>query len=226
VADPYVDKRERVSADKLAQLSKKLGVRIEIDTTLYNGVEVHGNRSVDGYDIDSVHIKIGTNALLRDVHIHNQTVKLLKRANTLWGRMRTLVENWWKQRTGKVVYEPGSRGFETEAELGKLRKMLEARNAERTAGLIDQDTLSSEVADLNAQLAYHTETLRSMLDAGQLQHDGQVMISGPDIGKSTREAQAKGYKLPGEDKSAAVPRIPITTTTVGRRTMRMFTNWH
>jgi hypothetical protein len=199
VGDPHVDKRERVSATQVPALSQKLGVRIEIDSSLYNGVEVHAKRAAtgDGFDLSSVHIKIGTNALLRDVHIHNNTVKLMKRCNSLWGKMRLLVEGWWKNRTGKAAYAPGTRGYVTETELTKLQALLKERNREGKAGLIDQDTLANEVADLDASIAFHQATLRSMADAGHIQDDS-VVIAGPDIGKSTRDAQAKGYKLPGE----------------------------
>ena len=62
-------------------------------------------------------------------------------------------------------------------------------------------TLRDEVKFLEGALAYHQDVLAGMIEVGDLHGVADGVIADPDIGKSTRAAQAQGYKLPGEPGS-------------------------
>ncbi|MEO7731824.1 MAG: hypothetical protein ABIY55_12680 [Kofleriaceae bacterium] len=206
VAAPHVDARARVGADDVAMLSAKLGAPVVIDQTLHNGVEVHAQqpKGLLGYDMTHVVVRVGPAALKSDVMLHAQTVRTLRRYNGILGKLRLLAERLFKGRgAGKdgkppaSQFRPGSRGYLTEMELAKIKQLVAERNAHYRDGLIDRATLDDEVKFLEGQAAFHEETLNSMADSGHL-HDDALVASAPDIGAVTRQAQARGYKLPGE----------------------------
>ena len=208
VAAPHFDARARVRADEVSALSAQLGATVVIDKDLHNGVEVHATqrRGLLGYDMTAVVVRIGTAALKSDVLAHVRTVQAMRRYNGLLGKLRLLAERLYKGRTQpagaagnaeKKPFSPGSRGHITETELSKLKELIEARDAQHRDGLIDDRTLADELAFLAGQVAFHTETLQGMADTGYL-HDDAVTVGAPDIGVTTREAQARGYQLPGE----------------------------
>jgi hypothetical protein len=204
VAPPRVDQRARVREAELPALSKQLGARVTIDPELHNGVEVHAvqRKGLLGYDLDAVEIRVGRTALVSDVVAHVQTVRDLRRYNGLLGKLRLLAERMFRQRDpSRPMFPPGTRGHVTEVELGKLEHLIAERQAQHASGLIDGATLADELAFLHGQVAFHTETLQSMADAEYLR-DANVTVGGPDIGATTRKAQAEGYKLPGEVKGA------------------------
>ena len=204
VETPHVDTRARVRADEVGALSAQLGAKVVIDIDLHNGVEVHAMRrkGLLGYDMTDVEVRIGTSALKSDVLAHARTVQGLRRYNGLLGQLRRLIERLFKGRSAtsgavRKPFPPGSRGHITETELSKIEELIEARRAQRHDGLIDDSVLFDEIAFLSGEVRLHTEILQSMADTGYL-HDDAVTLGGPDIGAVTREAQALGYKLPGE----------------------------
>ncbi len=206
VAAPRVDARARVGAHDVAMLSAKLGAPVVIDPTLHNGVEVHAQqpKGLLGYDMTQIVVRVGSSAIKSDVMIHAQTVRTLRRYNGVLGKLRLLAERLFKGRgagkDGKAPasqFQPGSHGYLTETELAKIKQLVAERNSHYRDGLIDRATLDDEVKFLEGQVAFHTETLNSMADSGHL-HDDAVVAGAPDIGAVTRQAQAQGYKLPGE----------------------------
>lgn len=201
VETPHVDARTHVRPEGLPTLSAQVGAKVVIDPALHNGVEVHATqrKGLLGYDMTGVEIRVGTSALTSDVLAHARIVEGLRRYNGLLGKLRLLAERLFKGRGGgqRSTFPPGSRGYLTETELGKLGELIDARQAQHRDGLIDEATLFDEVAFLQGEVAFHTETLQSMADTGYL-HDDAIVLGGPDIGVATRAAQAHGYKLPGE----------------------------
>jgi hypothetical protein len=205
VAAPRVDRRARVRTDQLETLSRQLGAKVVIDAELHNGVEVHAvqRKGLLGYDLDAIEIRAGVAALQSDVLAHAETVRDLRRYNGLLGKLRALADRLLRGRDpSRPSFPPGTRGHVTERELGKLDQLIAQRQAQHASGLIDAATLADELAFLRGQVAFHTETLQSLGDAGFLR-DSALTLGGPDIGAVTREAQAQGYKLPGEVKGAA-----------------------
>jgi hypothetical protein len=216
VAPPHVDARARVRADEISTLSAQVGATVVIDKDLHNGVEVHATqrKGLLGYDMTEVVVRVGTAALKSDVLAHARTVQGLRRYNGLLGKLRLLAERLFKGRGATIsgraprsTYPPGSRGHITETELGKLAELIDARNAQHRDGLIDDAALVDELAFLDGQVAFHTETLQGMADTGDLR-DATVTLGAPDIGAMTREAQARGYKLPGEAGSVGAQADP------------------
>jgi len=206
VAVPRIDARAHVRADQVATLSATLGARVVLDETLHNGVEVRAtqSRGLLGYDITGVVIHVGPAALTSDVMLHASTVQSLRRYNGVLGKLRLLAERLFQGRgtakdgkTASSQFRPGTRGYITETELTKLKELIASRKTHYRDGLIDRATLDDEVAFLQGQYAFHEETLQSMADTGHLR-DEAVAIGAPDIGVVTRQAQARGYKLPGE----------------------------
>src|SRR5206468_777639 len=117
-------------ADDIAKLSAQLGVKVVIDHALENGVEVCARqpKGLLGYDMTGIEVRVGTSALTSDVLAHGRTVQLLQRYNGLLGKLRLLADRLFKGRAaaqGALVHSrfpPGSRGYVTEMELGKLHE--------------------------------------------------------------------------------------------------------
>jgi len=199
VAPTRHDTRARASSTSEAELTQALGTRVVFDDTLVDGVEVHGRRRKGllsfGFD---VHMRVGRNAVLDDVLIHKRTINDVERYNGVVGKLRELAERFKAFVRGETPdFVPGSQAWVTHQELGKLDLLLAARHAEFGTGRVDPHTLSEEITFLEGRRRYHEEVVTALRD--------EFLIGGPDTGKVTKQAQAAGYKLPGEDPSVALP---------------------
>jgi hypothetical protein len=203
VSEPRFDKRVRAQASDLAELSAKAGIKITVDETLSNGVEVHATMEAGfaGYVVEETRIVVGKHALLADVAAHVDLIPQMKRYNSLLARIKALVSRMFGKGDGKPRYAPGTRGHFSEIELAKLQGRISQRHHERSSGLIDEQTLREEVRFLDGEVALHHEVLTGMIEVGDLHGVADGIIADPDIGKSTALARSAGYKLPGEEGS-------------------------
>lgn len=193
------DARARASSTTEAELERALRARVVFDDTLVDGVEVHGRRRKGllsfGFD---AHVRVGRNAVLEDVLIHKRTIDDIERYNGVVGKLRELAERFKAFLRGETPdFAPGSQAWVTQQELGKLDLLLAARHAEFGTGRVDVHTLSEEITFLEGRRQYHEQVVTALRD--------EFLIGGPDTGKVTKQAQAAGYKLPGEDPSVALP---------------------
>jgi hypothetical protein len=194
------DRRARVTPEHVADLAQTLDAPVVIDPTLDDGVSVQVRRrlALVGFDLDVTEIRVGANALVGDVLAHAQTVANVQRYNGVLGKLRQL---WHRVRgvaPGGNPHQRGTRSWATHEELTKLDRLQSERHADFGKGLIDQRTLDDEIAFLEGRRDYHEETLRA---AAELRGDDRdLQVDGPDTGAVTREALAKGYRLPGEEE--------------------------
>ncbi len=203
VAAPRFDKRARIGASDLTELGVRAGVKIEIDSTLDNGVELHADIAAGfaGYRVETSRIGVGKHALLADVQTHIALLPQMRRYNSLLAQVKAIWTKLFKKGVQAPRYAEGTRGHFTQVEIQKLEAQLAQRHAEETSGLVDAVTLRDEVKFLEGALAYHQDILKGMIEVGDLHDVADGVIAGPDIGKSTRAAHAQGYKLPGDPGS-------------------------
>lgn len=70
-------------------------------------------------------------------------------------------------------------------------------------GVVDQRVLADEIEFLKGRRLLHEDVLRSMDDTAlRAPTDGDPSLERPDTGEVTRDALAKGYKLPGTEENA------------------------
>lgn len=97
----------------------------------------------------------------------------------------------------------GSRGWVTELELRKLHALLQSRQTPLQNGAVDQRVLADEIEFLKGRRLLHEDVLRSMDDTAlRAPTEGDPSLERPDTGEVTRDALAKGYKLPGAEENA------------------------
>jgi hypothetical protein len=97
----------------------------------------------------------------------------------------------------------GSRGWVTELELRKLHELLQSRQTPLQDGAVDQRVLADEIEFLKGRRLLHEDVLRSMDDTAlRAPTEGDPSLERPDTGEVTRDALAKGYKLPGAEENA------------------------
>lgn len=97
----------------------------------------------------------------------------------------------------------GSRGWATELELRKLHELLESRKSPLHEGAVDKAALDDEIAFLEGRRVFHEEVLRSIDDTALRAPSGSAFsLERPDTGEVTRDALAKGYRLPGAEETA------------------------
>lgn len=198
-----VDQRARVAVENLDALGERLGVRVELDDGLSNGVELHyqakPGRLGIGTDIEPSVIRVGRAATIEDVLAHRATVERITKYNGVTGKLRGLWDRFVVGAGGGVnPFKKGTVAWESFEEVRKIDGLIESRRAAWGGRLADAQTLDDEIAFLEGRRAYHEEILRTAEETGALKAAGMGHVAGPDVGKVTREAQAKGYKLPGE----------------------------
>ncbi|TMQ14927.1 MAG: hypothetical protein E6J91_14190 [Deltaproteobacteria bacterium] len=201
-ARTHRDLRARVSAENLAQLEQRLGLRIVVDDALSNGVELQyaakrGALGV-GTDIEPTAIRIGRDALIEDVLAHRATIGRVTRYNGVVGKLRNLWDRLVVQTEGMNPFRPGELGWESFEEVRKIDELIAARRARWNPRTLDARTLDDEIAFLEGRRAYHEEIIRTAEETGAIRGTGH--IDAPDVGRVTDEAKAKGYKLPGADE--------------------------
>lgn len=97
----------------------------------------------------------------------------------------------------------GSRGWVTELELRKLHELLQSRETPLHEGAVDQRVLADEIEFLKGRRLLHEDVLRSIDDTAlRAPTEGDPSLERPDTGEVTRDALAKGYKLPGAEENA------------------------
>lgn len=196
VYEARVDRRVKASSESLEALAARMGVKVTIDESMENGVSAKVDRR-PGLVVDDLivrEIRIGRETTLADLVAHREYIDQVQAYNGTLGALKHLAERFsnWLLGRPKPQFPHGSRAWVTELELTKLRSLVEGRMA-LGAGDIDRASLQAEIAFLQGRVAFHEETLRSLEEA-----PGQFELESPDIGRVTREAEAKGYRLPGE----------------------------
>ena len=202
VYEPRIDRRTRAVTKSPDELSADMGVRVVIDDQMHDGVSVRVTRQrrliVDALIVTEV--RIGRHTTLADLHEHQDVIGQVTAYNGKLGALKLLYQRftgWLKGRT-RPNFPHGSRAWVTEMELTKLQQLIASRDALRAAsdgGEVDRVTLADEIAFLEGRRQFHEETLRSLEDAPD-----QFALEAPDVRAVTREALAKGYRLPGPDE--------------------------
>lgn len=199
------DLRRRVTTDQIAELEKRLGLPVEFDESLTNGVELRyvkerGALGI-GTDIKPTVVRVGRDALVDEILAHRHTVRRITRYNGLVGKLRSLWDELVIGADGTHnPFAKATRGWESFEEMRKLEELIALRRARWNPRTLDVQTLDDEIAFLEGRLAYHKEIVRAGGETRALKGVGH--IDTPDIGKVTEEAVAKGYKLPGPEEGA------------------------
>jgi hypothetical protein len=202
---PRVDVRTRITPENLAALEERLGVPVEIDDALSNGVELHYTRKPGalgiGTDIEPTVLRVGPAALVDDLLAHGTTIRRVTKYNGVVGKLRGLWDRFVVGAEGGInPFQRGTRGWEAFEEMRKLDDLVELRRALWNPKTLDALTLDEEIAFLEGRRAYYSEIVESAEETGAVKGVGR--IDAPDVGAVTREAEAKGYRLPGTDEGA------------------------
>jgi hypothetical protein len=198
------DQRVMVATASPAQqeaLRAMLGVPVIVDDTLSDGVRVCARRETRllGEDLVVTEVRVGPHTLLSDLVAHTHPIAKIEKYNGTRGKLRQLADRLkaWKNGDPKPTFAHGTWGWATESELGKLESLLAARRSPLHQGFVDELTLREECDFLEGRAQFHREVLLSMEETGH-GADDHLTLERPDVGQVTREAQAHGYRLPGQ----------------------------
>jgi hypothetical protein len=196
IAGAAAGARPVIKESHLAALSRKLGVPVELDDTLEDGIRVVGEVTTTG-QVEVQTIRAGRDALLAEVIGHGATLGRITRYNGLVGKVRRL----WDQLTAMLRGLPpppgaGSRAFQSLEEIRKLRESIDRAVFLRAQGVIDPRVLDEEIAFLQGELAHHEDLVRGLRDFEL--RPGGFFIERPRVGQRTAEALQRGYKLPDQ----------------------------
>jgi hypothetical protein len=142
-------------------------IEIRVVENMENAIHVEYDPDFRG-GISEVRVWVGPGARPADVAMHVPTIRAMLRYRGFAGQVRTLL----RQLAGWLVDRPappvGSRAWEAEHELVKLRDLVGDRVRRlRAAGPHERDGLLAELDSLRAQLRRHGATLNAMdLDPG------------------------------------------------------------
>ncbi len=196
--DRVLDRRATVEKGTEPALAKQLGVeKVAIDPTLDGGIEVRYEKVKTklGHDLRVVEVRVGKNARIEDVLIHKETVQRVERYNGALGRLRQVWDRFFSSnRNVKNPFKRGTRGWEAFEEMRKLDALIDARQ-NWDPKVVDRRVIDDEIRFLEGRKAYYDDIIRSAEETHVI---GSGTVAMPDIGVVTREAQSKGYKLPGE----------------------------
>ncbi len=198
--DVRFDHRERYSATNHDELQAKLGKMLEVDPRMTDGVriEVERQAGVFGVNYEVKRVAIGRGALAADVVAHAEMIRLIERYNGAVGKLRKVWDHL-RGTSGKTFdgsrYPHGSRGWVLANEIEKIGNHIAATQLVRDHGQLDANQASQEIAFLAGTDAYFREQLRTLAPGEQ---DPLFDVSRPDVGETTREAEAAGYKRPGQ----------------------------
>ena len=176
-----IDRRTRVTTERLAELGDRLGVRIEIDGALTDGIELHHAVRTDG-GIDPTILRVGPRALVDDILVHRLTVRRITRYNHEVSLLRRLRDRLVVYARGtRNPFPPGTAGYEAFEELAKIEALIASRRSIRMRRQVDPLILDEEIAFLEETRLRHQATVR---DAEQTGHHGEPAghIDSPDRG--------------------------------------------
>lgn len=196
------DGRARVSADRVTELSERLGVPVEIDTggRLVDGIEVHYVKA-DGGRIEATVVRVGPEALVGDVAAHQQTIARITRYNGLLGKLRRLWDRINVLGGGRNKFAAGSKEWESFEELKKLDELINLRReAKMSATVVDPQQLDEEISFLVDFKARHESVVAAAEESGKY-GKGVGHIDSPDrwrgeVGMHERGADDIGAKRP------------------------------
>jgi hypothetical protein len=194
-------------------------VPIHVDPELEgNSVRVH-------YDVDEhgvlkdIHIRAGPTATPRDIELHVNTVRVMKKYAGLQGRVRAMIRRarGWVTRNGPP--RPGSRAWEAKLEVEKLPRIIEDRMDRLGDPDLDPKVraeLEASIDHLEGQLAEHESVLASAMpdEKGR----GFVAAEGRR-GKApaVAEEETKGISGRPPKKGATVVEEPVERPAVAAR---------
>ncbi len=198
--DVRFDHRERYSAANHDELQAKLGKMLEVDPRMTDGVrvEVERRKGVFGADYEVKRVAVGRGALAHDILAHADLVRLIEKYNGLVGKLHKVWDRLHggagKQFEGSR-YPHGSRGWVLAHEIEKIGNHIATTQLMRDHGQLDASQASQEIAFLAGADTYFRDQLRTLAPGEQ---DPLLDISRPDVGETTRQAEAAGYKRPGQ----------------------------
>ncbi len=203
---PRFDNRATVGQDgaNLPALRDALGVPVVRDAQLTDGVQVKVRRvpRLIGFDLVVTEVAVGERAATSDVLAHRAVIEDVERYNGLVANLRELARRiLGRAGAPGSRFARGSRGWVAELELRKLDRLLDERSAGVHRDFVDAVTLRQECEFLAGRQEHYREILRSIDETDEPAADG-LELERPDTGKVTREALAKGYRLPGADEGA------------------------
>ena len=153
-----VDGRTRVTHDRLAEMSRRLEIRVEIDETgaLHDGIELHYVLEAHR-NIRPALLRVGPESLIDDVLAHGHVIERVTRYNGAIGRLRQLWDRFVAlvKRSGRPL-QPGTKAWESYQELAKLEELIALRQSARMAhGIVEPSILDKEIAFLEGYRAHH-----------------------------------------------------------------------
>lgn len=195
------DHRERYSAANHDELQAKLGKTLEVDPRLTDGIRIEidpPKKGVFGVDYNVRRVAVGREALAGDILAHAELIRLIEKYNGLVGKLRKA----WDRLHGKADktfegsrYPHGSRGWVLANEIEKINNHIVSTQLMHADGKVDAAKANAEIQFLAGAESYFRDQLRTLAPGEQ---DPLLDMSRPDVGESTREAEAAGYKRPGQ----------------------------
>ena len=175
-----VDARPRVTPERIPELSERLHLPVEIDSTLHDGIELHyvleSNR-----DIRPTVVRIGPQALVTDILAHGNVAVRITRYNGAIGKLRKLWDRLVAlvKRTGQPLRE-GTNAWKSYHELAKLDELIAKRQATRMAeGAVDPLVLDQEIEFLEGYRAHHETIVAEAEASGHIPVDPSGHIDSP-----------------------------------------------
>jgi hypothetical protein len=149
------------------------------------GPEVKVKFTKDGYGMPTdIHIVAGAGATPEMIRLHVETVQLLQKYSGLGGWVRTLVDRISALVYSKQFVKPGSRGWNAQAEVIKIAKIIDHYTDEIAVGKVPKIDGEAYLDYLKQELRKHEQAINEV-EAGS----GFIAAQAPKSANAT----AKGY---------------------------------
>jgi hypothetical protein len=152
------------------------------------GPEVKVKFSKDGYGMPTdIHIVAGAGATPEMIRLHIETVQLLQKYSGLGGWVRTLVDRISALVYSKQFVKPGSRGWNAQAEVIKIAKIIDHYTDEIAAGKVPKIDGEAYLDYLKQELRKHEQAINEVEEGS-----GFIAAQAP----KSAVAQSRGYPEP------------------------------